>query len=240
MTIPALPGLGVIDDERTARLRARESGGAGAREEFVDLIERYFEGAERDRVRAAYLFAGDLQYDHEGISSDAYFAHPLRVARLVMELPVPTTVETVVVALLHNVLEVGSISADELESRFGRPVREAIENLTIDRPRQWQREYKDAYYRTLHDGPAGTRTVKVLDKLDNIFQLCIHPDDMVRARYLAEIETYVIPLADMVCPALGDYMRALVENSRTVGYLGELGDGANAAQAQRSAGESTP
>jgi (p)ppGpp synthase/HD superfamily hydrolase len=123
-----------------------------------------------------------------------------------------------VLALLHNLLEVSKISAGEISEHFGQPLANAIVDLTVDRT-QTTHDYTVAYYRKLMDLPRWARVIKVLDKLDNLFVLCLNPNEQVRNSYLADIEEFVMPMVTADLPHLVLYMRALIADCRKLGFL---------------------
>jgi (p)ppGpp synthase/HD superfamily hydrolase len=96
-----------------------------------------------------------------------------------------------------------------------------IKNLTVDRVQQWNAAYKTKYYKILTDGPVSAQIVKVFDKLDNMFLLGLNKDDEIRAKYLAEIERYVIPMAQKHLPNIANYMTVLSDDCKQQGYFGE-------------------
>ena len=166
----------------------------------------------------AYTYAVGLQYDHVGLSSEAYLAHPLRVAEMALGLFKPVDADTVCIALLHNALEVGGVDVQALRAAFGTRIADTIATLTVDRSKQWEPEYKRSYYSAINAGYVGGRVIKVLDKLDNIFMLCLNADDAIRARYLAEIDEHVVPMAVAVMPQVGSYMKNASINASKIGY----------------------
>ena len=124
----------------------------------------------------------------------------------------------VIIALLHNLLEVSAISALELKDRFGPVVVDSIVNLTVDRKRQDDPAYKRNYYQRIALGYKGAGAVKVFDKLDNVFVLCLNGNARIRTDYLNEIEQYVIPLARQFVPAIADYFKVAVAEARVFGH----------------------
>ncbi len=211
--------LGSIAQERERRIQARINQGAGALEEFRGFLDDALAGERRAVLSAALDFATAMEYRHAGLSSASYLAHPLRVTRLTQGLVPEAPVETLVIALLHNVFEVTAVTPEELEHRFGAVVRQALEDLTVDRQRQWQPAYKAAYYRRLREGYRGACIVKVIDKLDNVFVLGLNPDAEVRQRYLEEMQTDILPLAQRDVPAASQYIARLIDDCRQHGYL---------------------
>ena len=160
-----------------------------------------------------------MQYDHEGLDSESYLAHPLRVAAMAIEINSPLDVDTIIIALLHNCLEVGETSRETLGTLFGTTVANSIATLTVERRLQWDKEYKADFYKDINSAYQGARIVKVLDKLDNIPVLCLNPDAEVRAAYLEEIDHYVIPMAKVVLPEIADFIIAASKNAKEVGHL---------------------
>lgn len=208
-----------FETERNLRLRALAEQGKGAISGFEECLKQHALPGLREEIRNAFIFAENLNYHHHGLSKEAYFAHPLRVACLALRLMEPANSETVIVALLHNVLEVTDVSAANLEKRFGGDISDAISALTIERNKSGE-EYLEAYYTGIIGCSRPAIMVKILDKLDNLFMLCLNPDDEPRKSYLNEIEAWIIPMTESSLPRLADYMKDLVANCWDVGYTG--------------------
>jgi (p)ppGpp synthase/HD superfamily hydrolase len=216
---------GNISDERNIRLQARANQGKGSRLAFEQRLESITEqlmGAGGE----AFHFATGIDYKHGNLSSDTYLAHPLRVGLMALDFIPDLSPDTFVIALIHNVLEVGSVTGTQVEQSFGRNVATTIENLTVDRPQQWDAEYKKIYYARISAGYIGGCQVKVLDKLDNLFMLGLNPDDQIRGRYIAEIREHVLPMAAFALPTIHPYMQLLVDEVELTGHF-KLPDGDN-------------
>lgn len=130
----------------------------------------------------------------------------------------PPDEDTVVLSLLHNIFEVSDVTEALVAASFGTAVAKAIRDLTVDRSRN-DEDYKRQYYQRLQEGPAFTRVVKLLDKLDNLFLLGLNPNADVREQYLREIEVYIIPIAHVEAPGLVRYLEDLVADSRRIGFI---------------------
>ena len=213
--------LGSIAQERDKRILARLNRGAGALVNFRRLIDDDPLAGDHAAISEALEFAATMDYDHGGLSSASYLAHPLRVAEMTLSLAPQASTETIIIAMLHNVLEVGKVPESELEERFGAMVLQSLINLTVDRDQQWDPDYKRGYYQRLSDGYHGARIVKVVDKFDNMFILGLNPDDEIRRRYLEEIETYILPMAQQEISTLVPYMADLIEDCRHNGHLAQ-------------------
>lgn len=212
-------GLGPIETERSSRLQSRAAGGAEAQAMFEACLAAHASGKDYDRILEAYRFAKTIEYTHAGLSPAAYLAHPLRVACLAMRAVKPLDVETVVVALVHNLFEVSGLSIEDMTKSLSRPVANVISILTVDR-RLASRTDTEAYYERLGRAPRPARIVKILDKLDNLFLLCLNPDDAVRSAYLRDVEAFILPMAARDLPELSSYLRFLIDDCRRLGHRG--------------------
>lgn len=219
MIPPDTPPLGDISAERRLRVSARRSRGHGAAGSFEQWLRVWPDEAVVRRAEEALAAARAIDYRHTGLDARTYLAHAMRVAQLVMRIAPVRAGETCAPALVHNALEVGSVTEAELAERLGPEVADIVRLLRVDRVRQWNPDYKRAYYRGLTEGPAAARLVKIADKMDNIFTLCLNPDDAKRRRYLSEIETYLVPLTEDAAPAMVPYLRALVADARRTGHV---------------------
>lgn len=217
---PQLYALGTIAEERRFRLEVLDGNGLGVKDRFWATFRAAAYAAEqRDSIAAALEYACSINYNHRGRTSEAYLAHPLRVTELVMSYVSPLQPLDAIIALLHNVLEVSTVAPAELGSCFGPVVMNSIVDLTVNREKQWDAAYKRDYYAKLRQGYAGACAVKVMDKLDNIFLLCMNANEQIRTKYLDEIEKYVIPLATDFVPRAAGYMQELSAEARAFGHL---------------------
>ncbi|MBI4449579.1 hypothetical protein HY634_00810 [Candidatus Uhrbacteria bacterium] len=206
--------LRTIDEEREERVHARMSDGRDAIARFEQIIRARCEPSGLLDIRRALSFASGVSYDHPGLSRGAYLAHPFRIAGWAMMLGDRPDVHIGTIALLHNLYEVSRVQHADIVQAFDTDVAEAIARLTVDRSRQHQDAYRRRYYRSLHGAGRRVCVVKVLDKLDNLFLLCLNPDAAVRAVYLQEIENFVVPLAVEYVKECVPYVRALVRRCR--------------------------
>lgn len=167
----------------------------------------------------AWQFANLLDYHHPGLDKSVYLMHPLRVAQMYLSLSEKPVAEGVVTALLHNVLELSGSHAGDIVKHAGENVAKAVELLTVNRDLQWDDDYKTAYYQNIYSSELYVRQVKALDKLDNLYMLCLNPSDQIRHMYLREIEKWVVPMVEKDLPELNAYFYAVYENAVRVGFL---------------------
>lgn len=102
-----------------------------------------------------------------------YISHPLAVASLVGEYGGDE--DQAIAALLHDLLEDCSVTAAELEQRFGSAVAEMVVHCsdTTVRPKPPWKRRKQAYLASLAAVPARSRLVIAADKLHNA-QCIVH------------------------------------------------------------------
>jgi (p)ppGpp synthase/HD superfamily hydrolase len=211
-------GIGAIAAERATRLQSRLNHGSEAEGQFMARLDGLQDLSLASAARDAYEFAKTIEYDHPGLSASSYLAHPVRVAILALDLVKPLEQESVVLGLLHNAFEVSSIGRREIVERFGAPIADAMEILTVDRA-QTSHDYRVAYYARISAAPRWVGAIKVIDKLDNMFLLGLNPSEEVRSNYLLDIEEFVMPLVVATIPAIEQYFRDLIDDCRATGYF---------------------
>jgi len=213
--------LNAITEERIERFKARICEEATLAADVEKRFSALAEAISDSMFQEAIVYARETPYTHPGLSSLAYLIHPLRVSEMALQAGCGS--DAVTIALLHNMIEVASIDASELEQRFGLSVRKGIEALTVDRVRQHDPVYKNAYYGRIREAGRDVGLVKVFDKLDNLFLLCLNNDAAVRHEYLKEIECHVLPLIPEDMPELSEYYGSLINDCHEICYVDEAG-----------------
>ncbi len=175
---------------------------------------------DQEQLRKVFSFAASIEYHHVGLSPKAYLAHPTRVAGMTLFLS-PNSEKKLLgtIALLHNVLEVSSVSFNQLKEETGHDVAESIQILTVSRDFQENTDYLNKYYKSIELTPHYLSVVKIIDKLDNLFILGLNPDEEVRKRYLNEISNYILPLVKQFLPQLANYFENLVLFNQANGMI---------------------
>ena len=149
-----------------------------------------------------------LNFQHEGLNAAQYMSHCYRLASLVIDHVENPKPDLIKLALCHNAIEVNGNIAN-LQNLLGSRLYKAVEILTIDRKLQWNEQYKQGYYNNIKTDDMAA-VIKVFDKVDNLFILSNNNDYYVKAKYLSEIESYVIPLADTFVPSSREMLIFLV------------------------------
>ena len=117
--------LGYYHHGRVVRLE-----GAALKEAQVllDLISGYLEPESTELVAEAYAFADECHQGQTRKSGEPYIAHPLATARLLAGLHLDPN--TIIAALLHDVVEDCGVTLEEVESRYGREVSALVDGVT--------------------------------------------------------------------------------------------------------------
>ncbi len=122
-------------------------------------------------IKKAYLFA---EAQHKGMkrqSGDDFITHPLEVCKILMGLNVDDT--TLIAALIHETINHGASSKEEIESLFGSDVANIVESISkinkLELPNQ--NESSSIYLRNILVGlteDVRTLYLKLADRLHNM------------------------------------------------------------------------
>lgn len=96
--------------------------------ELMQMIERYMPPEEIQRVHAAFKLA---EKAHDGVirkSGDLYITHPLSVAIIVADMRMDS--DTIMAALLHDVVEDTDYTLDDIQAHFGEVVQHLVDGVT--------------------------------------------------------------------------------------------------------------
>ena len=183
------------------------------------FINKNLSREDEERVLAALNFSENLEYSHHGLSKNQYLVHPIRVVNTILEKKENISRDLLVLALLHNVIEVTKITRKKIEDSFGKKISDAIDLLTVDRKIQWKKNYKDEYYNKINNADEIVSIVKIFDKLDNIYLLCTNRNNKTRIMYLNEIEKYIIPMTSKYAPSVTKMLESTINFSNKDGYI---------------------
>ena len=94
---------------------------------FENKLKKY-RPTERARIIKALEWAQNKHGDQKRASGEPFFIHPLKVAEFLVDLGMDD--ETVIAALLHDVLEDTGTSENEMKKEFGRQVVSLVDGVT--------------------------------------------------------------------------------------------------------------
>ncbi|MEO7404919.1 MAG: bifunctional (p)ppGpp synthetase/guanosine-3',5'-bis(diphosphate) 3'-pyrophosphohydrolase [Burkholderiales bacterium] len=104
---------------------------AGAERSQLASLKRslgYLKAPELARVEEAYLLAEHAHLGQLRKSGEAYITHPVAVAEILSAWQLDA--QTLVAALLHDVLEDTRVTKDDITNRFGRPVADLVDGVS--------------------------------------------------------------------------------------------------------------
>jgi GTP pyrophosphokinase len=91
-------------------------------------LEHRLDADALDAIRRAYEFGARAHEGQQRLTGDPYITHPLSVARTVAELALDA--DSIIAALLHDVLEDTSVSRETLEAEFGATIAQLVDGLS--------------------------------------------------------------------------------------------------------------
>ena len=97
-------------------------------EEILEKVEAYNPGSDQDLLRRAYVFSAKEHRGQVRRSGEPYLVHPLNVAAILADLKADDV--SIVVGLLHDVLEDTLTTREAIAGQFGEEVAELVDGLT--------------------------------------------------------------------------------------------------------------
>ena len=96
--------------------------------DLTNLVSAYLEPQQIDRVFQAYQFSARAHEGQQRISGEPYIHHPLEVARILGEMHMDH--QTLMAAILHDVIEDTPTAKDEIRKKFGKSVAELVDGVS--------------------------------------------------------------------------------------------------------------
>lgn len=169
-----------------------------AKQQLKVIIDAYLATGDVERVLIACDYA-DLA--HDGItrkSGEPYILHPIAVGCILAHMRLDA--ETLMAALLHDVIEDTEFSKDDISNKFGRVVAELVDGVTklshsSDKEYNKAASFRKILQATLHD--PRVIIIKLADRYHNMTTLgALRPDK--RARIAQETFDIFVPMARLV------------------------------------------
>ena len=91
-------------------------------------LTSYLEDDEIRRVRRAYLYSEQAHDGQKRRSGDPYIIHPLQVAEILSDMRMDH--QSLMAAMLHDVIEDTGIAKDALKAQFGEAVAELVDGVS--------------------------------------------------------------------------------------------------------------
>lgn len=97
-------------------------------ESLRDEINQYLSHDQVLEVEAAYLFAKEAHGAQMRYTGEAYITHPLAVAQILAEMRMDP--QTIMAAILHDVVEDTPIKQSDITDRFGQEIADLVDGVT--------------------------------------------------------------------------------------------------------------
>ena len=91
---------------------------------LTDKLSIYLEPKQVGRIEKAYKFSEKCHLGQMRQSGDPYITHPLAVANILADMRMDH--ESIMAALLHDVIEDTGVTKGQISRRFGRTVAELV------------------------------------------------------------------------------------------------------------------
>ena len=166
-------------------------------DDLMQAIKESGRSYDTDRIMAAYQVAKEAHKDQRRRSGEPYISHPVAVAIILVGLGMDT--ETLVAALLHDVVEDTATTGESIEKQFGEDVALMVNGVTklgqvpfSTREEQQAENVRKMLLAMAQD--VRVIIIKLADRLHNMRTLESMPPQKQRDKSLATMEVYA-PLA---------------------------------------------
>ena len=166
-------------------------------EQFEKQLTRYTP-EERSKIMEALLWGEELHREQKRASGEPFYIHPMKVAEILVQLEMDY--ETIIAALLHDVLEDTEGTKKEMQRRFGKEIVALVNGVTkisILRAKSKSVQGAETIRKMLFAMTKDIRVIliKLADKLHNMSTLEYLPEEK-RKRIAQECLDIYAPLAD--------------------------------------------
>ena len=162
------------------------------------LAGTYLEPAEIDTIHRAFLFGADAHGEQRRASGEPYIHHPVQVARILAEMRLDH--ETIIAALLHDVIEDTPTAKPQIATNFGDTVADLVDgvskltHLSLESRAEAQAEnFRKMLMAMARD--LRVMLIKLADRLHNMRTLDALPLDKRRRISRETLEIYA-PISD--------------------------------------------
>lgn len=170
---------------------------AQQRDEFFDQATYNRDKAEVEKIKQAYEFAEIAHRPQKRKSGEPYIIHPIAVARIVcVELQLSTN--TIIAALLHDVVEDTPYTIEDIRSQFGTDVSFLVKVVTKEKKAEYENSKQIDNFRQMLDSihyDIRALMLKLADRLHNMRTLAsMRPDKQMKIA--GETDYFYAPLAN--------------------------------------------
>jgi guanosine-3',5'-bis(diphosphate) 3'-pyrophosphohydrolase len=97
-------------------------------QELIAKIKQYNPKVNESLIQKAYLLSKDAHGNQKRHSGELYFSHPLAVAEILVDLKLDQ--DSIITALLHDIVEDTEISIEDIENFFGNEIAKLVDGVT--------------------------------------------------------------------------------------------------------------
>ena len=166
--------------------------------DLCTLLDTYLEPDQVKRVFRAYEFGAEAHEGQQRLSGEPYIYHPLAVARILAEMRMD--VNSIIAALLHDVIEDTPTAKDHLAEEFGEEVADLVDGVSKLTQVKFESKAEAQAENFRKMMLAMTRDIRVImiklaDRLHNMRTLGVMPPPKRRRIAKETLEIYV-PIAN--------------------------------------------
>ncbi len=96
--------------------------------DFIDVLKKSGRKYDTAKIEKAYEIAKEAHGDQTRLSGESYISHPLAVATILVDLGMDN--DTVIAAILHDVVEDTTVPLKTIASTFGKDVSALVDGVT--------------------------------------------------------------------------------------------------------------
>ncbi len=96
--------------------------------QLVSKLENYLPSDQVERIQQAYEFGAAAHKGQKRLSGEPFISHPIAAANILADLHVDA--ETLIAAILHDVIEDTPTVKEQIAEQFGREVAELVDGVT--------------------------------------------------------------------------------------------------------------
>lgn len=190
---------------------------------FSEIFDNYL---DYELVKRAYDFAKKAHAGQLRDEGREYIVHPLRMIITMFRDYQVDDRNMLVAALLHDVIEDTSISAEQIREEFGEKACDYV--LALTRPRDANENPNDKFaakkrkFEYYMQAPFKVKQIKLFDLIDNMLDWQYfpknHPTTEKFPRWLFEYKHFVVPLAESVGPRYLEPISEVLSKMKKMGY----------------------
>ncbi len=167
-------------------------------DDLINKVSSYIKSdAEIDLIKKAYLYAKEAHMGQKRLTGEDYICHPLNVAIILTEIFADS--QTIVTALLHDVINFTDKTLDDIEENFGKEISLLVDGISRINKLSLSADNDQlaSYYKKIIVGLSGDVRIiilKIADRLHNMRTLWAIPESKRKEKAKETLEI-LVPIA---------------------------------------------